>query len=165
MKAKTRTEAHTATSHIPARSCGLQAECAHKHTRPNTSARFGGMKAKNGTDTHTPRTRANMGGVQTERAHKHTHPNTAASNGGAQPKPQPKHTQTHRTPQPGRAGYRRSAHTNTHTPTLQHEWRGEDKTQTQGRTPTPHTPVANGVLKETPVLEHTQHRPQAGMLG
>ena len=42
-------------------------------------------------------------------------PNTPARSGGAQPKPEPKHTHTRRTPQPGVAGYKRSAHTNTHT--------------------------------------------------
>ena len=36
-----------------------------------------------------------------------------------QPKPEPNHTHPHRTPQPGVAGYKRSAHTKTHIPTPQ----------------------------------------------
>ena len=53
------------------------------------------------------------GGARTQT---HTDPNTPASSGGAQPKAGPKHTHAHRATQPGVARYRRSAHTNTHTP-------------------------------------------------
>ena len=53
------------------------------------------------------------GGTRTQT---HIHPNTSARCGGAQPKPEPKHTQPHCTPEPGTAGYRRIAHTTTHAP-------------------------------------------------
>ena len=49
-----------------------------------------------------------------------------------QPEPEPNHTHPHRTPQPGVAGYKRSAHTSAHTP--QHpsqEWRGAAEARTQ----------------------------------
>ena len=68
----------------------------------------------------------------------HTNRNTPARSGGAQPKPEPKHIHPLRIPQPGVAGYKRSAHTSKHTP--QHpsqEWRGAAKIRAQARTPQP----------------------------
>ena len=78
----------------------------------------------------------------------HTHPNTPARSGGAQPKPEPTHTHPHRTPQPGVAGYRGSAHMSTHTP--QHpsqEWWGAAETRTQTHTPTPQAPARSGGVR------------------
>ena len=98
---------------------GVQAESAHKPIRATTPARTRGLKVKTPTDTPTPHTPARICGVQAERAHKHTHSNISARNGGAQQKVATKHSHPHRTPQPGLEGYRRSAHTNTHTPTPQ----------------------------------------------
>ena len=122
--AETQAKAHTPTPHTPARSGGVQAERA---AHPSQEWR--------GTSGAGTRTR--------------THPNTPARSGGAQPKPEPKHTHPHRTPQPGVAGYKRSGHTNTHPP--QHpsqEWRGaaETRAQTQpGPTHKHHTTVGNPV--------------------
>ena len=77
--------------------------------------------------SHTP---ARSGRVPSgARTQTHTHPNSPARSGGAQPKRKPKHTQPHRKAKPGIAGYKRSAHKNTHTP--QHpgqEWQGASKT-------------------------------------
>ena len=53
--AKTRAQAHTPTPHTPARSCGVQAERAHKHT-------------------HTPTPPPGVAGRSRNRSHKtHTH--------------------------------------------------------------------------------------------
>ena len=74
--------------------------------------------AEAGAEAHpsTPRTPARSGGAEAERAHKQAHPNSPARRGGAQPKSGPKHIHPHRTPQPGVAGYKRSAHMHTPTP-------------------------------------------------
>ena len=183
--AETRTQAHTPTRHIPARSGRVQAERAHKHTHnPTPEPGVAGYKRSAHTNTHTPQhpsqewpgaaetrpqahistphTPTRSGGVQAERVHSHTQtptpepavagrnrnpspsththtahpsqewrgtggarrqthtlPNTPARSGGAQPKHEPKHTHPHRTPEPGMAGYRRSAHTTTHAPKIQ----------------------------------------------
>ena len=46
------------------------------------------------------------------------------------PKTGPKHRHSHRTPQPGVAGYKRSAHANTHTPHHpSQEWQGAAETR------------------------------------
>ena len=91
-------------------------ERAHKHTHSTTPARISGLKAKTPSQTDAPQTPPRIGGVQAEHpyTYKRTHPKTPVRNGGAQPKPKPKHTHKHRTPQPGMAGNRRRAHTNTH---------------------------------------------------
>ena len=51
--AETQTQVNTPTPHTLAGTRGVQAERAHKDTRPNTPARIGGVKAKTRTDTHT----------------------------------------------------------------------------------------------------------------
>ena len=79
---------------------------------------------------HTTNRSQEWRGTSGARTQAHTHPDTPARSGGAQPKPEPKRTHLHRTPQPGVAGYKRSAHTNTHKP--QHpsqEWRGAAETR------------------------------------
>ena len=59
-----------------------------------------------------------------------------------QPKPEPKHTHPHHTPEPGVAGYKRSTHTSTHTSQdPSQEWWGAAETQAQAHTLTPHTPA------------------------
>ena len=80
---------------------------------------WGAAETRTHADTPTPHTPERTGGVQAERAQKHTPPDTPARNVGRQRKPERKHTPPHRTPQPGQAGCRRSAHTNTHAPTPQ----------------------------------------------
>ena len=76
-----------------------------------------------------------------------------------QPKPEPKHTHAHQTPQPGVAGYKRGAHTNTQID--QHssqEWRGTAETRAQAHTPKPHTPARSGGEQAEHAHEHT-HTP------
>ena len=76
MKAKTRTDKQSLRA--LARTGGVQAERALKHTHPNTPS-------KNGS---APRN----GGVLAERAHKQTHPNTPGWIGGLQKKAKPQQT-------------------------------------------------------------------------
>ena len=56
-----------------------------------------------------------------------------------QPKPEPKHTNPRRAPQPGVAGCKRSAHTST-----RQEWRGAAETRAQTHTPTARTQARSG---------------------
>ena len=103
--------AHTNT-HTPKRS-GQEWRGAAKARKPEPGV--AGYRRSAHTNTRTPQNpsqewRAGAGA----RTQTHTHPTTAARR--AQSKPEPKHTQPHRTPQPGVAGYKRSAHTNAHTP-------------------------------------------------
>ena len=210
--AETRAQAHTPTPHTPARSGGVRAECAHKHTlaptpgpgvagrsrnpSPSTHTHTaypsqewrGTSGARTQTHTHTqhpagvagrsgtraqahaptPHTPARRGRVQAEQAHNTTHtPHTPARSGVAQPKPEPKHARAHRAPEPGVAGYKRSAHTNTHTP--QHpsyEWRGAAETRAQAHAPTPHTPARSGGVQAERAHKHTHTpTPQPGVAG
>ena len=173
-------QAHTHPN-IPARSGGAQPKTEPKNTHPHRTPQPGGAGYKRSghtsiptpqnpsqewrgaaeiraqTHTPTPHTPARSGGVQAERAH--AHPITPARNGGAQPKPEPKHTRPHRTPQPGVAGYKQSAHTSTQTP--QHpgqKWRGAAETRAQAHTPTPHTPARSAGYKRS--ARANQHTPQ-----
>ena len=108
---------HTHTAHPRPGMVGYR-QSVHTNTHtPRTLTRIGGLKTKTRTQTHAPQTPARSFGVHAERTHKHAHPKTPARNGGAQPKPKPKLTQPHRTPRLGMVHYRRSAETNTHTPT------------------------------------------------
>ena len=81
--------------------------------------------------------------------------------------PEPKHTHTHHTPQPGVAGYKQSGRTSTHT--AQHpsqEWRGAAKTRAQAHTPTPHTQARSGGVQAERAHEHTHTpTPQPGVAG
>ena len=86
--------------------------------------------------THTHTTPPGMAGCKRTQMNAHTphHPECqgTAETGG-------QHTRPHRTPQLGRKGYKRGAHTSTHTP--QHpsqEWRGAAATQAPAHTPAPH---------------------------
>ena len=219
-----RAHKHTQNPNTPARSGGAQQKAEPKHTHPHRTPQpgMGGYKRSAHTSTHTLKhpsqewrgaaetrsqahtptshTPARSGGVQAERAHKHAHPNTPARRGGAQPKPEPKHTRPHHTPQPGVAGYKRSAHTstqrtptpqpgvagrsqnrtpstNTHTAHPSPEWggtsgartqtrtpqhpsqerRGPAKTRAQAHTPTPHTPARSGRVQAERAHKHTQN--------
>ena len=117
--AETRAQAHTPTPHNPARSCGVHAERARKHTyaqipQPGVSGR--GSTPSPSTQPRTaPPAKGGRGPGETHKPIR-THPNTPTRSGGAQPKPEPKHTQPNGTPEPGTAGYKQSAHTTTHAP-------------------------------------------------
>ena len=189
---ETRAQAHTPTPHTPASSGRVQAERTHKHThtqipQPRVAGRSrnlspsthshsahpsqewrGAAETRAQAHTPTPHTSARCGGVQAERAHKHAHTSTPARSGGAQPKPNPKHTYPHGTPQPGVAGYERIAHTSTHTP--QHpsqEWRGAAETRAKAHTCTTHTPARRRGAQRKPGPKHTRpHRaPKPGVAG
>ena len=84
-----------------------------------------------------------------------------------QPKPEPKHTQPRRAPQPGVAKCKRSAHTSTHT--AQHpsqEWPGTAETRAQTHTPTTRTPARSGGVQEERPHQHTHSpTPQPGVTG
>ena len=174
----------------PARNGGVQPEGAHREKHPNTpKAGLAGRSRSMSPSTHTqtahpshdwrgtggarteththPNTPARNGRVQAEGAYRHTHPNIPARSGRAQPKAEPKHTYPHRAPQPGWAGYKPGAHTNTHTP--QHpsqEWSGAGGTRARAHTPTPHTPAKIIAVQEERAHKHTQTpTPEPGMAG
>ena len=63
----------------------------------------------------------------------------------------------HHKPQPGVAGYKRGAHTGTHTPRRpSQEWRGATETRAEAHTSTPRTPVRNGGLQAKRAQKHPQ---------
>ena len=123
--------------------------------------------AESQAQAHTPteQTQARSGRVQAEGAQRHTRPNTPVRSGGAQPKPEPTHTHPQRTPQPGVVGYKRSAHTNTHTPQRPgQEWQGAAKTRPQAHTPTPHISARSGGVQAERAHKHTHTpTPQPGV--
>ena len=83
----------------------------------------------------------------------------------AQPKPEPKHPHQHRTPQPGVAGNRQSAHTNTPQRPVQ-ELRGAAETLAQVHTLTPHPPARRGGVKAEHAHKHTHTpTPKPGVAG
>ena len=91
---------------------------AHKHTHTPTPEPGVAGRSQNpspSTHTHTARPSQELRGTSGAGTQAHKGPNTPATSGWAQPKHEPKHTHPHRTPQPGVAGYKRSAHANTHT--------------------------------------------------
>ena len=115
----TQAQAHTSTLHTPTRSGGVQAERAHKHTDSQTPQPGVAGRSRNpspSTHTHGAHPSQEWRGTSGACPPTHTHPNTEARTGGAQPQPEPRHKHPHRTPQPGVAGYRRGAPTNTHKP-------------------------------------------------
>ena len=95
-------------------------------------------------------------GTSRARTQGHTHPDIPARSGGAQPKPEPRHTRPRRTPGPGVAGYKRSAHANAHTAhrTSQESW-GAAETGAQVHTPTPHTRARIGGVQRGRAHKHT----------
>ena len=171
--AETRAEAHTPTPHTRARSGWLQAERSHEHTHtPTPQPGVAGRSQNPSPSTHTHnahpsqerRSRNLSPNTHTHTAHlcqewrgasgahtqPDTNPDTPARGGGAQLEPKPNHTHPHRTPQPGVAGYKRSAHTSAHTPQHPSQERGRNpnptttQTQTQAppnsRKPSVHSP-------------------------
>ena len=84
-----------------------------------------------------------------------------------QAKPEAKHTDPDRAPQPGVAGYKWSEHTNTHTP--QHpnqEWQGTAETRAQAHIRTPCTPARiDGVQGERAHKHPHTRKPQPGVAG
>ena len=107
---------------------------AHKHTRPNMSARIGGVKGEKRKDTHEPRTLSRSSGVQVEHTHYHTHPNNQARNGGVSPKPKHTHTHPHHTPLPQMAGSSEHPYPSTRTTHPGQEWRGTGRACAQTHT-------------------------------
>ena len=111
---------------------GVQAEHPHKHThgptpQPGVAGRSQNPSRSTNTDAAHPS--QEWRGASGARAQADRNPDTPARSGGAQPDPEPNHTHPHRTPQPGVAGYKRSAHTSAHTPKHpSQEWRGAAET-------------------------------------
>ena len=168
--AETRARAHTPTPHTQARLGGVPAECVHKHTHTQTPQPGRVGRSRNpspSTHTHTAQPSQEWRGTSGACTQAHTGPNTPARSGGAQPKPEPKHTDPQRTPKPGVAGYKRSAHTSTHTPQLpSQEWRGAAETRAQAHTPTPHTPARSGGVQAERAQKQTHTpMPQPGVAG
>ena len=118
----------------PARSGGPRPKPEPRHTHPHCTPQAGvaGYKQSAHTRAHIPQSPSQeWRGTSGARTQAHTQPNTPARSGEAQPKPELKHTHSHRTPQPGVAGYRRSAHTSRHKPRDPgQEWRGAAETRT-----------------------------------
>ena len=135
-------------------------------TSASTAGHPPGMTTETQAQAHTPtpHTPARTGGEQGEPAHKHEHPNTPARSGGAQPKPEPRHTSPNCTPQPGLAGYKRSAHTNTHRQTAHpsQERRGtEERAHEHTHTQTPKPGVAGCSRNSNPSTHsHAAHPSQ-----
>ena len=179
--AKTRVQAHTPTPNIPARSGGVKAERAHKHTHtPNNHPGVAGYKRGAHTNTHRPQdpsqewrgaaetrgpsththtTHPNQDWPGTSGAlrQKHTDPNTPGRSGGAQPKAEPEHTHPHRTPQPAVAGYQGSAPTNAHRPQQpSQQWRGAAESRAQAHSPTPRTQARIGGVQAKRAHKHPQ---------
>ena len=138
------------------------------------------------TQTHSAHPSQEWRGTSGARTQTHTNPNTPARSGGPQLESEPKHTHPHRTPRPGVAGYKRSAHTGTHTPEHpSQEWRGVAPTRAKAHPSTPHTsarsggiqaehahnhaspkiPASNGGVQAKPKRNRTHHRPQLAMEG
>ena len=168
--AETRAQAHPPTPHTPARSGGVQAECAHEHTHtpaPQPGVAGRSRRRSPSTHTHTAQSSQEWLGTSGAGTHTHTHANTPAKSGGAQPKPKPKHTHPRRTTQPGVAEYKRSGHTDAHTPQQpSQEWRGAAETRAQAHTTTPHTPARSGGVHAERANEHTHTpTPQPGVAG
>ena len=141
-----------------------------KHTPQHSSRkRRGPAKTRAQAHTPTPHTPARSGrGQRSAHRYTHAHPNTPARSCGAQPKPEPKQTHPHRTPQPGVAGYKRSPHTSTNTPKHPSQgWRGAAKTRAQAYTHTPPSRATSGGAQPKPEPKHTHtHSPaQPGVAG
>ena len=140
----------------------MQAERAHEHIHSRTPQPGVAGRSRNrspNTHTHNAHASGEWRGASGARTQAHTQPNSPARRGGVQVKPEPKHTNPSRTPQPGEAGYRKSTHTRTHTP--QHpnqEWWPAAKTRAQTHTPTPHTPARSGGVQGGHAHKHT-HTP------
>ena len=190
--AETRSQADTHTPHTAARSGGVQAGHAHKHTHTPTPQPGVAGRSRDpdpGTHTHTAHPSQEWRGTSWVRTQTHSQPNTPARSGGALPKPKPKHTNPHGTPQPGVAGYKQSAFTNTnthqppskellgrsrdpipsrhtHTAHRSQEWRGTSGARPQTHT-YPNTPARSGGAQPRPGPRHTHpHRtPQPGVAG
>ena len=165
-----RTRAHTQPN-TPVRSGGAQQKPEAEHTHPQRTPQLGvAGRSRNpspNAHTHTAHPCKEWLGASRARTRAHTHPNTPARSGGAQPKPEPNHTHPRRTPQPGVAGCKRSAHTSRHKPRHpSQEWWGAAGTRTQPHTPTPLTPASSGRVQaeRTHKRTHTP-TPQPGVAG
>ena len=160
--AETRAQTQTPTPHTRARCGWVQAQRAHEYTHSPTPQPGVAGRSRNpspNTHTHNAHLSQEWLGASTARTRAHTQPNTPVRSGGAQPKPEPKHTHPHRTPVPGVAWCKRSAHTSKHTAQQpSQEWRGAAKTRAQTHTPTPHTHARSGEVQAERAHEHT-HSP------
>ena len=116
-------QAHTPTPQTPARSGGVQAERAHKHTHaPTAQPGVAGCRQNPSasTHTHTAHPSQEWRGTSRARTQTHTHPNTPARSGRAQQKTRAQgHTPTPQTPARSGGVQAERAHKHTHTPTPQ----------------------------------------------
>ena len=160
--AETRAQAQKLTPHTAARSGGVQAQRAHKHThiptpKPGVAGRI--RNSSPSTHTHTAHPSLEWGGTSGARTQTPTDPKTPARSGEAQPKPEPKHTHPDHTPQPGMAGYKQSVRTKTQTAIQpSEEWRGAGETWVQAQELTPHNPARSGGVQAQRAHKHT-HTP------
>ena len=166
---ETRAQAHTHTAHPSQEWRGTGGARTQTRTPQHPSQEWrGAAETRAQTHTPTPHGPARSGREQGEHAHKHAHTSTPARSGGAQPKPEPKHTHPHRRPQPGVAGYKRSAHTNTHRHSVHpgKERRGTREAPTPAHTH-PNIPARSRGAQPKPEPKHTRpHRaPQPGVAG
>ena len=115
----------------------------------------------------TPQQPGVAGYKRSAHTNKHTHPNTPARSDGAQPRPQPKHTHPHRTPQPGVAGSKRSAHTNTHTHPNTRARSGGAQPKPEPKHTNPHRTPRPGMAGYRRSAHTTTHapKPRPGMVG
>ena len=191
--AATRAQAHTPAPHAPTtsdrRPSGARTQ---QHTNPQKpQPGVAGCSRNPGpnTHTHTAHPCQEWRGTSGARKQTHTHPNTPARSGGEQPKPEPKHTHPHRTPQPEVAAREKSAHTNTHGPktpqpgvaersrnpssnthTLtahpSQEWQGRSGAHTQTHTQTDIPARCSGAqTKPEPKHTHPHRTPQPEVAG
>ena len=112
---RAKAQTNTRAPRTPARIGVIQAERAHKPTRHNTAARKGVAQptpeTKHTQPDRTPQPR--LAARRRNNTNTHT-PTYLPQLAGRKRKPELTHM--HHGPQPGSAGYRRSAHTNTHPP-------------------------------------------------
>ena len=160
---------HTHTAHPSQEWRGTSGARPQTHTPRHPSQEWRGAAATRAlAHTSTPQTPSQeWRGTSGARPQTHTHPNSPARSGGAQPNSEPRHTDDHRTPQPGVAGYKLSAPTNTHTAHHpRQEWRGAAETRAQAHTPTPHTPARSGGVRAGRTHKHTPRpTPRPGVAG
>ena len=169
--AQTRAQAHTPTTHTPARSGGAQPKPEPKYTHPHRAPVPGvaGCKRSAHTSTHTAQhlSKGWRGAAETRAQTHTTTPRTPARSGGVQAERTQEHTHSP-TPQAGVAGRSLIPSPNTHTHTAHpcQGWLGASRARTQAHTQ-PNTSARSGGAQPKPELKHIHpHRaPQPGVAG